>query len=316
MYRLIKSRFRALSHKYSLVDDTYLALNNFKRLALKGVNDETFAKIIYKEATGKKLNLETPTTFNEKLWWLKFNYRHPLMTQCSDKVRVRDYIKDIGLEHILTEIEGVYSKAEDIPFDQLEGKFFIKCNHVSGTNALYDSSKPEAFDYGKFVKEFNSALSKNYYHQSREWNYKNIEPKILVEKFIETEEKLLDYKIFCFHGEAKLMFVDMDVAAEDGKHNPYPKRNIYDRDFVLQNFTMLLPNFDENLVKKPKNLAQMLKIAEKIAAPFPFCRVDLYNNNGKIKFGEVTFYTGGATKQFSSEEVDRMVASWLELPFS
>lgn len=313
MYNSIKNKVRTLSHKSSLVSRGYQKLNNIKRLVLKPVSDEIFAKIIYKETTGKSLNLRNPTTFNEKLWWLKINYRHPLMTQCSDKVKVREYIRDIGLEHILTDIEGVYSKAEDIPFDKLKGKFFIKCNHVSGTNAIYDSNKPDAFNYSKFVKEFNSALSKNYYHQSREWNYKNIEPKILVEKFIETEEKLFDYKIFCFHGEAKLMFVDMDVAAEDGKHNPYPKRNIYDRNFVLQNFTMLLPNFDENLVKKPNNLAQMLKTAEKIAAPFPFCRVDLYNNNGEIKFGEVTFYTGGGTKQFSSEEADQMVASWIKL---
>lgn len=313
MYSLIKNKVRTLSYKSSLVSDAYQELNNIKRLALKSVSDEIFAKIIYKEATGKALNLDNPTTFNEKLWWLKFNYRHPLMTQCNDKVEVREYIKDIGLEHILTDIEGVYSKAEDIPFEKLNGKFFIKCNHVSGVNAVYDSNKPDAFNHSKFVKEFNSALSKNYYYQSREWNYKNIDPKILVEQFIETEEKLFDYKIFCFHGEAKLMFVDMDVAAEDGKHNPYPKRNIYDRNFVLQNFTMLLPNFDENLVKKPNNLEQMLKIAEKIAAPFPFCRVDLYNNNGEIKFGEITFYPGGATQQFSSEEADRMVASWIKL---
>ena len=302
-----------MTYSSHILQSFYSKLNYIKTNSLKVIGDEAFAQIKYWEATGKALNLKNPTTFNEKLWWLKFNYRHPLMTQCSDKVKVRDYIKDLGLEHILTDIEGVYSKAEDIPFDKLDGKFFIKCNHVSGTNAVYDSNKPDAFHHSRFVKEFNSALSKNYYHQSREWNYKNIEPKILVERFIETEEKLLDYKIFCFHGEAKLMFIDMDVAAEDGKHNPYPKRNIYDRNFVLQDFTMFLPNFDESLVKKPNNLGQMLKIAEKIAVPFPFCRVDLYNNNGEIKFGEVTFYTGGGTKQFSSEEADLMIASWIKL---
>lgn len=316
MYRSIKSQFKALSHKYSLVNDTYLALNNFKRLLLKGVNDETFAKIIYKEATGKNLNLETPTTFNEKLWWLKFNYRHPLMTQCSDKVRVRDYIKDIGLEHILTEIEGVYSKAEDIPFSSLEGKFFIKCNHVSGTNAVYDSNNPQQFNYPKFKEEFNNALSKNYYYQSREWNYKNIEPKIIVERFIEAESDLLDYRFFCFNGEVKLIFVDIETASKDGKHNPNAKRNIYNRDFILQDFTVGRKNFSSDLVQKPTNLNTMIEVAETIAKPFPFCRIDLYNLDGDIKFGEVTFYPGGSTQQFSSEEVDRMVASWLELPFS
>ncbi|PNK60504.1 ATP-grasp fold amidoligase family protein [Psychrobacter sp. FDAARGOS_221] len=313
MYHLLKKRARQLTHKSELLKSLYAQLNTAKTSLLKPLNDDIVAKINYKENTGKTLNLDNPVYFNEKLWWLKINYRNPLMTQCSDKVKVRDYIKEIGLEHILTDIQGVYDSAEDVPFENLKGKYFIKCNHVSGTNAIYDSEYPEQFDKQKFITEFNRALNNNYYYQSREWNYKNIKPKILVEKFIETESKLLDYKIFCFHGKAKLIFVDMDVASEDGSHNPNAKRNIYDREFNLQDFTVHLPNFDTDLAKKPENLEQMLQIAEKIAEPFIFCRVDLYNNNGEIKFGEITFYTGGATKQFSSEEADLMVSSWLNI---
>lgn len=313
MYRSVKKKIKTLSNESYLIEKAYLKLNQKKRLLLKGLSDEVFAKIIYKEATGKNLNLKNPATFNEKLWWLKFNYRHPLMTQCSDKVRVRYYIKDIGLEHILNNIEGVYSKAEDIPFEKLKGKFFIKCNHVSGINAVYDSNKPDAFNYLKFKKEFNSALSKNYYNQSREWNYKNIEPKILVEKFIETEVDLLDYRFFCFHGKVKLIFVDIDTASENGKHNPDAKRNIYNRHFQLQNFTVGRENFNPDLIQKPTNISEMIAIAETIAEPFPFCRVDLYNNNGDINFGEITFYPGGATQQFSNEQADLMVSSWLNI---
>ncbi|MFU0468530.1 ATP-grasp fold amidoligase family protein, partial [Acinetobacter baumannii] len=103
------------------------------------MSDEFFAKMKYKENTGKTLNLENPKYFNEKLWWLKINNRNSLMTQCSDKVEVREYLKTIGLEHLLTDIYGVYDKADDIPFNNLQGKYFIKCNHVSGINALYDS---------------------------------------------------------------------------------------------------------------------------------------------------------------------------------
>ena len=196
MYRIFKKKFHNLTHSSNILRRIYSQLNIYKTRGLSYIDDETFARIKYWEATGKKLNLESPKTFNEKLWWLKFNYRHPLMTQCSDKVRVRDYIKDIGLEHILTEVEGVYSKAEDIPFSSLDGRFFIKCNHVSGTNAVFDSNNSEQFNYPKFKKEFNTALSRNYYYQSREWNYKNIEPKIIVERFIETESDLLDYRFF------------------------------------------------------------------------------------------------------------------------
>lgn len=313
MYYILKNKARKLTHSSEKLTNIYKVLNSLKTNALKIVNDETFSQIKYWEATGKKLNLALPTTFNEKLWWLKFNYRHPLMTQCSDKVRVRDYIEDIGLEHILTDIEGVYSKAEDIPFDKLNGKFFIKCNHVSGTNAIYDSNKSDSFNHSKFVKEFNCALSKNYYHQSREWNYKNIEPKILVEKFIETDSNLLDYRFFCFHGEVKLIFVDIDTASASGKHNPKAKRNIYNTKFELQTFTVGRENFNTNLVSRPTNINQMIEIAEKISKPFIFCRVDLYNNNDEIKFGEITFYPGGATQQFSSIDADLMVASWIKL---
>lgn len=313
MYRSVKNKIRAISHKSPLVAEAYLALNNIKRVVLRGVNDEIFAKIIYKEATGKSLNLDNPTTFNEKLWWLKINYRNPLMTKCSDKVQVREYITDIGLNYILNDIQGVYSKPEVIPFNKIVGKYFIKCNHVSGTNAIYDSYNPEGFNYPKFKKDFNVALSRNYYHQSREWNYKNIEPKILIESFVESDSELLDYRFFCFNGEVKLIFVDIDTASEDGKHNPEAKRNIYDREFRLQDFTVGRENFDPNLVDKPINLEEMIEISEKISEPFIFCRVDLYNNNGQINFGEITFYPGGATQQFSSEKSDLMVSNWLDI---
>lgn len=313
MYQDFKKGFRSLTHSSQLVNKLYSQLNIVKARALSIIDDETFAQIKYWEATGKKLNLENPITFNEKLWWLKFNYRHPLMTQCSDKVKVRDYIESIGLGDILTNIAGVYSRVEDIPFNQLEGKFFIKCNHVSGTNAVYDSNNPNAFNYPKFKREFNTALRKNYYYQSREWNYKNIEPKIIVERFIETESNLLDYRFFCFHGEVKLIFVDIDTASENGKHNPDAKRNVYNRNFELQEYTVGRKNFNSDLIQKPANLNQMIKVAEDIAEPFPFCRIDLYNVSGEIKFGEVTFYPGGAAQEFSSKQSDLMVASWLKI---
>ncbi|EFF84026.1 hypothetical protein HMP0015_0454, partial [Acinetobacter haemolyticus ATCC 19194] len=200
-----------------------------------------------------------------------------------------------------------------IPFKELNGKYFIKCNHVSGINALYDSSNKDNFDCDKIVKKFNSALKMNYYFQSREWNYKNIKPKILVENFLETTEPLLDFRFFCFHGKVKMIFVDIDTAAEDGTHNPSAKRNIYDREFNLMNFTVGRQNFDTSLVKKPNNLNVMIEYAERISNPFVFCRVDLYNLNGDIKFGEITFYPGGATQQFSNEEADLEVSSWLNI---
>src|SRR5690606_21218119 len=275
----------------------YSLLNVVKINALSVVSDELFAKIKYYENAGLKLNLKKPTTFNEKLWWLKINYRTPLMTQCSDKVSVHQYLAELGLSELSNPIVGVYEKAEDVPFETLNGKYFIKCNHVSGVNAFFDSNLD--FNRKDFVRKFNAALSRNYFYQSREWNYKNIKPKILVEEFIETAGSLLDYRFFCFDGRVKLILVDIDTAAVDGTHNPSAKRNVYDREFVLQDFHIGREGFDPALVAKPDNLDLMIEYAERIASPFPFCRVDLYNIESGIRFGEVTFYPGGATQQFS-----------------
>ena len=313
MYFSLKNKLREKSHSSYILKSVYRRLNGIKVNILKGINDDLYAKIKYKENTGKILNLENPELFNEKLWWLKINYRNNLMTKCSDKVLVRDYLEELSLSSLLTDIYGVYDKPEEIPFDEMKGKYFIKCNHVSGINRIFDSEKKSNFDKVDFEKLFNKALKMNYYYQSREWNYKNIKPKILVEKFIESQSSLLDYRFFCFHGEVKLIFVDIDTAAADGSHNPGAKRNIYDRNFNLQDFTVGRDNFDESLVKKPYNLDAMIEYAEKISEPFPFCRVDLYNNVGEIKFGEITFFPGGATQQFSTEESDKLVSSWLKI---
>lgn len=313
MYFSLKNALRNKTHSSRLLKKIYQNLNGIKVNILKGVNDEIYAKIKYKENTGKVLDIENPKFFNEKLWWLKINYRHPLMTKCSDKVLVRDYLEELSLGNLLTEVYGVYDRPQDIPFNDMKGKYFIKCNHVSGINRIFDSENESNFDIREFEKTFNKALKMNYYYQSREWNYKNIEPKIIVENFIESQSALLDYRFFCFHGEVKLIFVDIDTAATDGSHNPSAKRNIYDRKFNLQNFTVGRENFDNELVKKPENLELMIEYAEKISSPFPFCRVDLYNNNGEIKFGEITFFPGGATQQFSTDESDRMVSSWLRV---
>lgn len=313
MYFTIKKYIRNLSNRNNFLKNIYMFFNSLKMKSTYNINDEVFAKIKYKENTGKKLNLDNPKYFNEKLWWLKINNRNALMTQCSDKVEVRKYLSSINLDILLTDIYGVYETAEDIPFENLKGKFFIKCNHVSGINAIFDSNNTQNFNKEKFNKKFNSALNMNYYFQSREWNYKNIKPKILVENFLETKEPLLDFRFFCFHGKVKMIFVDIDTASEDGSHNPHARRNIYDTNFNLMNFTVGRENFDTNLVQKPDNLDLMIEYAEKISNPFIFCRVDLYNLNGQIKFGEITFYPGGATQQFSSEEADLEVSSWLKI---
>jgi TupA-like ATPgrasp len=308
-----KKKIRSISNSNKSIKKIYLMLNQIKVTALAKLSDEKFAKIKYKENTGKSLNLDNPITFNEKLWWLKINNRDPLLTICSDKVKVRDYVKECGLEHLLIKNYGVYNKAEDIEFDKLPDKVFLKCNHVSGINMIYDRNNE--FNMKAFIDKFNSALTKNYYLQSREWNYKDIKPKIVAEEIIvdSKNNSLIDYRFLCFDGVVKMVFVDIETAAHDGSHNPYAKRNVYDRNFNYLDIKVSREKFSDELIDKPDNFEKMVEYAEILSNPFPFCRVDLYNIDGDIFFGEITFYPGGATQLVEPEEWERKMGSWINL---
>lgn len=309
----IKNKMRNFSHENKYFNRLYLIANQAKVSLLSNMSDESFAKIKYKENTGRDLDLNKPKTFNEKLWWLKLNNRDPLLTKCSDKVEVRKYVKDYKLDFILNEVYGVYDNPSQINFKKLPSKAFIKTNNGSGTNSLWVKNKP--FDKKKFNQKFNKALKKNYYWQSREWNYKNIEPKIIVEKVIETTEEigLVDYRFFCFDGEVKIVFADINTAADDGTHSPYAKRNVYDRNFNYQDIKVSREHFNRELIEKPKNFDKMIEYAEILSQPFPFCRVDFYNINGSIIFGEITFYPGGGTQIIEPEEWEIKLGEWINL---
>ncbi|SIQ22119.1 TupA-like ATPgrasp [Peribacillus simplex] len=309
----IKSTLRKISNRNKSIKKLYLSANKIKVRAVSKISDERFAKMKYKENTGKKLNLENPVLFNEKLWWLKINNRDPLLTICSDKYKVREYIKKCGLEQILTNIYGVYNNADEIKFEELPDKVFIKCNHGSGTNIIYDRNT--FFDEEKFKRNFNYALKQNYYLQSREWNYKNIKPKLIVEEVLESEDNssLIDYRFLCFKGKVKLIFVDIDTTNPDGSHSADARRNIYDTNFNHLNVKVGREHFDQSLVSKPQNLDKMIEYAEILSKPFPHCRVDLYNIKGKIYFGEITFYHGGGSQNITPLEWDKKMGSWIDI---
>ncbi|HHX68643.1 MAG TPA: carboxylate--amine ligase [Gallicola sp.] len=309
----LKNVARSISHKNKIFSSIYKYANMYKVKILSKVDDEKFAKMKYKENTGKELNLDNPRTFNEKLWWLKLHNRDPLLTMCSDKVMVRDYVKKKGLEHILVPIYGVYNSIEEVKFDELPDKAFIKTNHGSGKNIIWDKNKP--FNHKAFKKEFSNSLKNNYYYQSREWNYKNIKPRIIVEKMLVDNpgESLIDYRFLCFDGEVKLLFVDIETAAKDGSHSPYAKRNVYDKDFNYLNIRVKREQFGSSMISKPVNFEKMIEYAEVLSEPFPFCRVDLYNINGNIYFGEITFYPGGATQIVEPEEWEQKMGDWIDL---
>ena len=276
---------------YEIIRRSYFSLNSF---FYNLMSNETFAQKKYMKKIGKKLDLKNPQTFDEKLWWIKFNYHNPLITMCSDKYWAREYVRLCGYEDILIDLYGVYDKFEDIDFDNLPDTFFIKTNHDSGHNIIYDKSKP--FDFKKNKKLFNRALRHNFYYNNREWGYKNVEPKIICEKVLKDPQNntLNDFKIFCINGKVKYVTVNLSSSHEDGSHCDTVQKNVYDKKFNYIPVRFSDDNFDPKLVKKPKNLEKMIEIAEKLAAPFPEVRVDLYNVDGKIYFGELTFYHNGS----------------------
>lgn len=275
-------------------------------------SDESYAKWFYKLYTGKVLNLEKPKTFDEKVWWLKLNNRDPLLTRCSDKVLVREYVKECGLEKILIPEVAVYNKAKDIDFSVFKEEVIIKCNCGSGENCFYNPNQSN--NKNAIISRMSSALKNEPYKYSREWNYKNIDKKIIAERVIRDKSGNLpmDYKFMCFDGEPKLLFLDIGLIDKNMIYNHKYPRNIYDMNFNLLPVKESRDNYNGDIAR-PMNFGEMIQIARTLSQPFPFCRVDLYNVDGKIYFGEITFYHGGGCNNISPEEWDYKIGSWIDL---
>ena len=266
----------------------YGYLRRFKYWMYSFIPDEIYAKKYYYNRTGRKLNLQRPVTFDEKLWWLKLNYKNPLMTICSDKYLVRDYVKAQGLESILNELYGIYYSVDDIDISKLPDKFFLKCNHNSGANMKCYKTD---FNLLAVKKKLGVFLPVNYFYCTREWNYKNIKSCIIAEK----------------------VFLDIGVSKEDGSHAEEYYRNIYDMEFNPVSIKETREHYDYSKIRKPDNFDFMIECARKLSKPFPHCRIDLYNINGTVIFGEITFFHGGGCNDIQPEEAAVKMGDWIIL---
>lgn len=279
--------------------------------------DTIFAKTQYYIHNRKRLNLRNPRTFNEKLWAMKLCDRDPLKTICADKYRVREYIHDKGLDDLLPVLLCTYEYPEEIDFSVFKHEVMLKCNHSSGVNCIYDPDT--VFDYRGFLKTFKRAMKSNYYNYSREWPYKNIAPRIIVEDVIRDQNGQLpmDYKFMCFQGEPKLMLYEANVCAADGLHSVSDNRfvNVYDMHFkyVPVRLSRVPPKPDAHITC-PESFERMKEIAARLSTPFAFCRVDLYDVDGHVYFGELTFYHGGANVAVSPDEWSFRMGDWLKAP--
>lgn len=268
------------------------------------ISDEEFVKKFYYNAFNKELNLENPKTFNEKLNWMKINYKNENATICADKYEVRKYLQDRGYGWLLNDLIGVYDKVEDIHIDKLPSKFVLKGTHGSGWNLIVKDKNKISWTPWKLVMK--SWLKQNFYYYGREWVYKNMKPRIICEKYLEDNNgELLDYKIYCFNGQPKFIQVDVDRFKNH-------TANYYDTEWN----TMPFQYDDENsgrIIDKPKNLNEMVEVSKNLSKEFPHVRVDFYEVNGKLYFGELTFFTSSATGRFQPEEYDEIIGSWLKL---
>lgn len=284
-----------------------LKLNN---LGIIKLSDKKFLKAKYLKVFNKKLNLKNPQTFNEKIQWLKLHNRQPIYTELVDKSLVKKHVSDIIGEKYIIPTLGVYNTFDEIDFDKLPNQFVIKCTHDSGGLIICkDKSK---FDYENAKKKIEKSLSRNYYYNSREWPYKNVKPRIIVEKYMEDKEKIVpeDYKLYCFNGEPKYIVVFHNRFDNSKKLS----ETVYDTDWNPQHVS-----FDNHfeisdiIEEKPKCLDELLEITRKLCANLPQVRIDFYIINNKIYFGEITFYTASGFQPMIPESLDEKLGKLIDL---
>lgn len=291
------------------IDSSYVLsffFRNYLKLHNLFVSDEAYARKRYKRKFGVELDLNNPKTFMEKMQWLKLYDQKLAQTICADKIAVRDYVKEKIGENYLIPMEGVFSKASEVIPDNIsDSPVIIKCNHNSAAYTIIKDKRK--INWKKERVKFYNSLKQNYYEQAREWQYKNIPPKILVEKLLVDEHGNIpkDYKLFCFDGVTKFIQVDLDRQEN-------PKRNFYDTDWKLMPLRLNLDNGKE--IPKPKSLSLMIDLAYKLSKDFSFARVDFYTLDDKVYFGEITFHPGSGFGFYDSNGVlDAQINSYISL---
>lgn len=273
------------------------------------VNPVKYLPKIFKRRVGYDLNLENPLTFNEKLQWLKLYNHDPLYTILVDKFAVKDYVKKIIGEKYIIPTLGVWESFDDIDFSKLPNQFVLKCTHDSG--GLVICKDKASLDIKAAKKKIQKSLRFNYYYMGFEWPYKNVRPRIIAEKYMEDSEtqELRDYKFFVFQEQVKALFIVTNRNSKEKKIG----FDFFDENFHHLPFTRGHDNAIE-MPHKPATFEKMKFLAKKLSKDIPFVRVDFYDVNGQIYFGEMTFFPGGGWEPFIPQEWDYKFGSWLNLP--
>ena len=311
----MKKKIKDLEHQSKL----FKALMTIPRFILtwyktKIMSDRAFIKSQYRRVFGTKPNLNNPKTFTEKIQWMKLFDRNPVYTICADKFKVREFVSERIGDEFLIPLLYVTDKPKDIPFDKLPSEYILKTNHTSGYNMICKGgkisffSKEYEFDKIQIIGTLEQWLDNNVFYQNREWEYKNIPPKILIEEILHDESNndlLNDYKIHCFSGKPCYIQTIFD-------RNEGVKENWFDiewRPVDLYYFSR-----DKKQIEKPGNLEELINTAKKLAKGFNYVRVDLYSINKKILFGELTFHPYSGLMKFQPQEWDKKLGGLLKLP--
>lgn len=272
------------------------------------MNDECFLRRLYRIRVGKELNLDDPKDYTEKLQWLKLYDRRPEYTAMVDKYLAKQYVAEkIGKEYVVP-LYGVWNNAKDIDFERLPERFVLKATHNSG--GIIICKDKNMLDREAVTERLNAMLKKDYFAGNREWPYKDVKPRIIAEAYLEDSRlaELRDYKFFTFNGEPKVLY----IAQGRGKDEP-TVADFFDMDFKHLPFTI-----DHDMAKvppeKPECFEEMKCFAARLSHGTPQLRVDFYEVDGKVYFGEMTFFHCSGMAQFHPESWNRTFGDWVELP--
>ena len=271
------------------------------------VPDEPYLKFLYRVRTGKKLNLESPVSINDKIQWLKLHDRKPVYTKMVDKIASKEFVAErIGEKHIIRTL-GCWKSFKEIDFDSLPDQFVLKCNHDSGGLVIVkDKSR---LDMKKAEKIISRSLRRNFYKNSREWPYKGIKPMVFAEEFLDGGENgLTDYKFFCFDGDPKFINVSRFEHTDD------EEISFYSLDWELTPFQRTDHKRLSVVPPRPRHLEEMTELARRLSKGVPFLRVDLYEYDDRVYFGEPTLYPTAGLAQYGPEGWSETLGSWIPLP--
>lgn len=288
----------------------YIIVAGYRLHLFEKMDDKRYLKFLYLCFLGKKLDIDNPKTFNEKLQWLKLYDRRPEYTTMVDKYEAKKYVSSIiGDEYIIPTL-GVYDSFDEIDFDSLPNQFVLKCTHDSG--GLVVCTDKSKLDLKSAKNKINKCLKRNYYYQCREWPYKDIKPRIIVEKYMDnnSNDGLIDYKFYCFDGEVKCLYVSQGL--ED---HSTARISFLTPDWQFAPYKRIDFKGFETLPQKPKHYDKMLEIAQQLSAGHCFLRVDLYETNNQIYFSELTFSPCAGMMPFDNPKWDKIFGDWLTLPY-